>query len=61
MNPGKTIQRFEFVKLLQRILVVARDQLQDVLDEQTAQHENWQLAIYLAITASVRISLDTKE
>jgi transposase InsO family protein len=58
---AKTLQGREFVERLQRILGVARDQLHDAQDEQTAEANKSRRPIDPAITAGAKVFLDTKD
>jgi hypothetical protein len=58
---AKTLQGREFVERLQRILGVARDELRDAQDNQMAEANKSRRPIDLAITASAKVFLDTKD
>jgi hypothetical protein len=58
---AKILQGHEFVKRLQRILGVARDELRDAQDLQTAEANNSQRPIDPAITVCAKGFLDTKD
>jgi len=58
---AKTLQGREFVKRLQHILGVARDELRDAQDIQTAEANKSRRPIDPAITAGVKVFLDTKD
>jgi len=58
---AKTLQGREFVQRLQRIFGVARDELRDAQDKQTAEANKSRRPIDPAITAGAKVFLDTKD
>jgi len=57
----KNFQGHEFIKWLQSILGVARDELQDAQDKQMAEAIKSRHPIDPAITAGVKVYLDSKD
>ena len=54
-------QGLEFVEWSQRISAIARDELRDAQDKQTAKAKKWQRPIYPAITTGAKVFLDTMD
>jgi hypothetical protein len=58
---ARTLQGRKFVEQLQRILGVARDELRDTQDKQTAEANKSRCPINPAITAGAKLFLDTND